>query len=282
MKATILLIIMILLSGAAYAAECIDPADGMTITQNTALCTRTYDLPSGIYIGADNIELDCEGAILRGNLRGETGININGRKNIIIRECNILTYKIGIYLKNTTHTTITKTSLLKNKIGLRLLDSYENNVTEVNDKSTDTPVSVINSKFNIFLIDNKNIYGGFCSSNVCNKLINMSFCHDNDFYCSESCNSENDRDCKGIRDPLAQQPEPAAEPQKQEEAKPSEPAQEAVQSTPAETNETPTAMAAQEITSDESKINTGLIIFYVITYLIAFFVLQFYTFAKKY
>ncbi len=282
MKAIIFVIITLLLSGIASAAQCTDPTDGMTITQDTSFCSRTYDLPSGIYIGADNIELDCEGAILRGNMRGETGININGRKNVSIRECNILTYKIGIYMKNTTKSTITKTSLLKNKMGMRLLDSYENNVTDVNDKSTDTPVSVVNSKFNIFLIENKNINGGFCSSNMCNKLINMSFCHDNDFYCSESCNSDNDKDCKGIRDPPVQQPEPAAEPMAQEQAKIPEPVQEEVPSVPADVNETPTALAVHEITSGDGQVNVGLIILYIIAYIIAFFVLQFYTFAKKY
>ncbi|MEM4263984.1 MAG: hypothetical protein QW666_03780, partial [Candidatus Woesearchaeota archaeon] len=270
-----------LLSGTA-AAQCVEPVDGMAIYQNTVFCARTFDLPNGISIGADNIELDCGGAILRGNMKGETGLRIDGRKNVRIKGCNILTYKIGIYIKNSTYTTITKTSLLKNKIGLRLLSSYENNITEINDKSTETPVSVISSKFNIFLFENKDIYGGFCSSNICNKLINMSFCDDNDFYCSESCNSDNDRDCKGIRDP----PKPKEKTEAQQETKQPEPAilpeTNKTNETPqANTNATPTGMAAEEIKEKSvGRISKDWLL-YLIVYVIAFFALLFYTYAQN-
>lgn len=268
MRLIIFLAMTILLSGFA-AAECTVPTSGMTITQNTVLCSKIFDLPGGIMIGADNIELDCDGAMLRGDMLGETGIIVDGRNHVTIKDCFITTYKIGVYIKNSTHITMTKTSLLKNRMGVRLYSSYENNITGIKDQSTETPLSVINSKFNIFLFDNKNIEESFCNKNICNNLINMSPCEDKDFYCSEKCTPANDSDCKGAQPEIKEaekQPEPAPQP-----------APEAT-NTSNETS-TPTAMAVQETPKAAGKNKLWLI--YIIAYIIAFFALQFYTYTQK-
>lgn len=268
MRLFIFLAITILLAGFA-AAECTVPTEGMTIIQNTVLCSKIFDLPSGIMIGADNIELDCDGGMLRGDMLGETGIIVDGRNHVTIKDCFITTYKIGVYIKNSTHITMTKTSLLKNRMGVRLYNSYENNITGIKDQSTETPLSVINSKFNIFLFDNKNIEENFCNKNMCNNLINMSPCEDNDFYCSEKCTPANDSDCKSA------QPE-IKEAEKQPEPTP-QPAQEAI-TTNNETS-TPTAMAVQETQQADGKSKLWLI--YIIAYIITFFALQFYAYTQK-
>ena len=58
-------IVILLLMPTLVFAKCIEPADGMFIKESTLFCSSTYDLPSGITIAADNIELDCGTAILR-------------------------------------------------------------------------------------------------------------------------------------------------------------------------------------------------------------------------
>ena len=268
MRLLIFLAMAILLSGFA-AAECTVPTEGMTITQNTVLCSKIFDLPGGIMIGADNIELDCDGGMLRGDMLGETGIIVDGRNHVAIKDCFITTYKIGVYIKNSTHVTMTKTSLLKNRMGIRLYSSYENNMTGIADQSTETPLSVINSKFNIFLFDNKNIDESFCNKNICNKLINMSPCEDKDFYCSEKCTSANDSDCKGAQPEIKEEKQPEPTPVLQ-------PAPEAINIS--NETSTPTAMAVQET---QNAAGNKLWIIYIIAYIIAFLALKFYTYTQK-
>lgn len=194
MKKEVIFVLLLLLPIAA--AECIEPTDGMTITQDTLLCSDTYDMPSGITIAANGVALDCGTGVLRGVVgESEIGIRAEGVDGITIKNCNILTFTQGIYLKNVTNAVIENNAILKNRIGIRMLDSYENNIRNNNDKSFQFAVSAINSKYNVVMLGNKEIERAFCEVNACNEFRDMNPCEAGDFYCSKKCTPQTDADC---------------------------------------------------------------------------------------
>lgn len=194
MKQTIWLIIGLILIGNAFACTEL-PGTGI-ITANTELCSDTFDAPEGIKIEADNIELNCGTAVIRGNYQEKTGITIANRKNVTITKCNILTYNVGVFISNSTNIHLYENALLKNDVGVRLYNSYENIIEKHNDKSLKKPISALTSKYNIVMLGNKNIDRDFCEVNACNKYKDMNPCEDSDFYCSERCTPETDSDCR--------------------------------------------------------------------------------------
>lgn len=193
MKYIIWLIIGIILIGNTLA--CVE-LPGPIITTNTELCSDTYDAQEGIRIEADNIKLDCGTAVIRGNYQERTGITLINRKNVTITKCNVLTYNVGVFISNSTNIYLYENALLKNDVGVRLYNSYENIIEKHNDKSLKKPISALTSKYNIVLLGNKNIDRDFCEVNACNTYKDMNPCEDNDFYCSERCTTETDSDCR--------------------------------------------------------------------------------------
>ena len=190
------LLIFTLFTFPAIGSDCIDlPATGI-ITEDTKLCSDTYDALPGIKIDADNILLDCGTAVLRGNYQEGTGITIENRRNVTITRCNIVTYNVGVFISNSSQIHLYDNALLKNDIGLRLYNAYENLIEKHNDKSLIKPVSALVSKYNTIMLGNKNIDKDFCEVNACNTDKDMNPCEDNDFYCSPRCNPETDSDCK--------------------------------------------------------------------------------------
>ncbi len=196
-------VIIALLLSAVAAAECIEPTDGMTINQSILFCSSTYDIPNGIAIAADNITVDCGTAVLRGTVdESEIGIRIENVDHVTLRNCNIVTFNQGLFLKNITNSLIEKNGFLKNRIGVRMLDSYENILRDNNDKSHQVAVSAINSKFNVVMLGNKDIERSFCEVNACNEYRDMNVCESGDFYCSRKCAPETDADCATAAAPL--------------------------------------------------------------------------------
>ncbi len=195
MKKEALLVIIVLFSTFA-AAECIEPTDGMIITKDVLFCSSTYDISNGISIGADNVVLDCGTAVLRGVVgESEIGIRAEDVTGITIKNCNVITFTQGLYLKNVTNSFVEDNAFLKNRIGIRLLDAYENTIRDNNDKSFQVAVSAINSKFNIVMLGNKEIERAFCEVNACNEFRDMNVCEAGDFYCSKKCSPQTDVDC---------------------------------------------------------------------------------------
>ena len=201
----------------AYA-DCVEPYDGMIITEDVEFCGKTYDIPNGIKIEADNILVNCKTSILRGNGEG-IGITLEGRSGVEIRECTVITHDIGIFLQDSIGNLIDDNGILKNRIGVRLLNSYENVIKRNNDKSFVRAVSSVNSKFNVYDYGNKNIDQDFCEDNICNEDIEISPCVDDDFYCSAKCDSSNDNDCKEAAKPKATTQQETVEEIKVEEKK---------------------------------------------------------------
>ncbi len=189
-------VIIALLLSVVAAAECIEPTDGMSITESTLFCSSTYDLLSGITIAVNDITVDCGTAVLRGIVgQSEFGVRIENVDNVTLKNCNILTFTQGLYLKNVTNSLIEKNGFLKNRIGVRMLDSFENILRDNNDKSHQVAVSAINSKFNVVMLGNKEIERSFCEVNACNEFRDMNVCESGDFYCSKKCTPETDSDC---------------------------------------------------------------------------------------
>lgn len=162
----IVIAIIILLCPAALA--CSTPTDGKTFTESQNFCNKNYYLPKGITIGADNITINCNNAVLQGSFK-ETGITAKDRKNIVLKNCHIANYNTGILLINTTGAKIHDNSLLRNMAGIRLEQSSQNYLYQNRDVSITQEIKSIFSTGNHVRYTNKNIKGEFCRHNSCNE-----------------------------------------------------------------------------------------------------------------
>lgn len=192
---TNLTFLIFLILATTVSADCLELFDGLEIKNNTLLCSKTYDLPNGILIKTSNLVLDCNTAIIRGFDGKGIGIKIEHADNVTIRNCHVLTFDIGFFLKNVTNSLIEQNGIFKNRIGIRMLDSFENIIRENNDKSHEFAVSSVGGKYNVVMHGNKNVERGFCEFNACNRLRDMNVCESGDFYCSKKCSPETDKDC---------------------------------------------------------------------------------------
>ncbi len=62
-------------------ADLVVPTNGMVITTDTTFAPGTYNLPSGVNIGADGITLDMNGAVLIGSGGTTYGVTSIGRSH---------------------------------------------------------------------------------------------------------------------------------------------------------------------------------------------------------
>jgi len=190
------LVLFILCATGVLAAACIEPIDSQTFSSDVVFCSSTFDVPSGLTITGRDFTVDCGTAVLRGNAgKSEIGLRVENADNVTIKNCNILTFDQGMYVKNVTSSLIVHNAFLKNRIGLRLLYSYENLIRDNSDKSNELAVSAIGSKYNIVMLENRNVERDFCEVNACNKFKDMNVCESGDFYCSKRCTPDLDADC---------------------------------------------------------------------------------------
>ena len=194
MKAALLVLLLVL--PAVQAAVCEEAYDQMRVTRDIVLCSKAYDVASGIKVITRGVTLDCNGAIIRGTgVQDGQGILIEKVDGVTVKNCNILNYHTGILLKEAHRNNIYHNAVLKSNIGIRLIQSFENRFEDNADKSLQKPVSAVASAFNTFWLTNKDIDQDFCAVNLCNKEGAMDPCVHDDFYCSPSCTYENDHDC---------------------------------------------------------------------------------------
>lgn len=85
--------------------------DGLRIENDTALEPKVYFLPEGIEINSDNVTLDGQGATLLGKDKTGKGIRANGRKNIRIKNLQILNYYHGISIRNSSEVEISNCTI---------------------------------------------------------------------------------------------------------------------------------------------------------------------------
>lgn len=194
MKAALLVLLLVL--PIAQAAACEEAYDQMRVARDIVLCSKAYDVASGIRVITNGVTLDCNGAIIRGTgVQDGQGILIEKVNGVTVKNCNILNYHTGILLKEAHRNDIYHNAILKSSIGVRLIQSFENRFEDNSDKSLQKPVSAIASAFNTFWLTNKDLDQDFCAVNLCNKDGPVDPCAHDDFYCSPSCTYENDHDC---------------------------------------------------------------------------------------
>jgi parallel beta-helix repeat protein len=264
----------------AVLAECEAAFDLMQITKDTYLCNKAFDVPSGITIKTDNVTLDCNGAIIRGTaMQDGQGIIIDGADGVTVKNCNILNYNVGIYVKEANRNTIVQNALLKNQIGVRMYQAFENRFESNADKSILKPVSALVSKFNTFQITNKELDKDFCDVNMCNEQGFINPCEDGDVYCSPSCNYETDNDCPQPEAPVVEEQKPVELLPEEKPAMPESPApvmlnlttQSAVQTTQMATGKFAISFMGQ--LSEKARFWTMAVLF-IISYLIGFICYQ--------
>jgi parallel beta-helix repeat protein len=84
---------------------------GPSICGNTIMSDTTLDRDQGpcagdgLYIGNDNIVLDCAGYSITGP-NSNSGISVNGYNNITIKNCNIKDFEKGFYLSTSSNNTV--------------------------------------------------------------------------------------------------------------------------------------------------------------------------------
>lgn len=147
---------------------CTVPENGMAITNDTRLCTGVYELPDGIHLAADNITLDCAGSVLKGDFKGR-GLWIEHLSGVSVKNCHILHFRIGIYVRNSTQIFLFDNHLVRNLEGLRLVD-VQNSTIWLTDVSLQTPINILASEQNFVAFANKRIPKEACGWNYCNIL----------------------------------------------------------------------------------------------------------------
>lgn len=93
---------------------------GCTITHNTVLENDITNCTKGLTIEADGATFDCNGHLLAG-----TGIGIFafGRDSIIIRNCNITGFRLGIILSRGSNSTLMGNTIDNNRTGIEIFGS---------------------------------------------------------------------------------------------------------------------------------------------------------------
>ncbi|GAF70477.1 unnamed protein product, partial [marine sediment metagenome] len=182
------------------------------ITTDTILTEDHLNIPyHGYVIQADDITLDCQGHTIQGTkTTGSYGIVIDNKDNVIIKNCNIQNFTIGIItsgsrnsiinnntIENNTYfgisltylmdykLTITNNTIRNNIYGINLgnirLSNIENNTIELNEKGIKT--CDLHTKTNT--IQNNTIqnneeegilsYYGYDNDIIHNKIINNNY-----------------------------------------------------------------------------------------------------------
>lgn len=83
------------------------PENGMLVRENTTLEPGVYMLPDGITVDADNITLDCNGAVLIGANREGRAVTCIGHSGVTIKNARIRDYYHGIYCKDGANLVVT-------------------------------------------------------------------------------------------------------------------------------------------------------------------------------
>jgi VWFA-related protein len=103
------------------SCDCLAPLPNLNVNTNTKFCEDSYTLADGVSIVSDNIQLDCNGAVLRGINKEDYGIYNSNYDNVVIKDCTIQDYNYGIYLSGTaTYNNITLNTLSGNNFGIYL------------------------------------------------------------------------------------------------------------------------------------------------------------------
>ncbi len=192
---------------------CVVPYNDMVINENTILCKGQYHLNDTGQLGTliinnNDITIDCDNASLIGNRKG-IGIYNDKYKNIKIINCNINSYSIGIYTKNTVNNNISDNFMTENKYGIlfeNVDNSHIHNCTVsychegiILDSSNDNRLISNNVCASIEIdIVVENSFDNYGEKNACN--ITSGWDDYNEVGCTYPCSFCSDYDKDGICD----------------------------------------------------------------------------------
>jgi len=110
----------------------IDPPDAPIITYDNVTYTLTDNITSsadGIVIERDNIVIDGAGYTLQGTGSG-TGIHLDGRSNVTIKNMTIKQFNHGLYLSYSSNSSVSHNNITENNYhGIYLYSSSNNSIT---------------------------------------------------------------------------------------------------------------------------------------------------------
>lgn len=120
----LLFLILILATGPLVTLTAANPTEPMIITSDTTL---SEDHAGSIIIASNDITLDCAGHTVSGSFP-DTGILVEGRTGITVRNCHVTGFAAGIRLRGAYQNTLTSNILERNTDGVDLFQSGENNL----------------------------------------------------------------------------------------------------------------------------------------------------------
>ncbi|MBI4147949.1 hypothetical protein HY490_01530 [Candidatus Woesearchaeota archaeon] len=163
---------VILLLAGAVSAQCEKAASGMAIDHSLKLCSQNYVFEEGLKVIADNVVVDCSGAVIQGMRKNGTfsgaGITVAGRTNVTLNKCHLVNWNQGINIADSVVVSVAKAHLIRNSMGIRLANSAGVRVQDSNDISIERTVRAVNSSGNWLQFENKKLVGEECLMNVCN------------------------------------------------------------------------------------------------------------------
>jgi len=109
----------------------ISPLGAPLSTVDNVTYTLSDDVGS-IFLERDNVVLDGVGHSVqgRGIGRGGTGVYLNGRSNVEIRNLKIEAFDVGLFLNGSCDVLVTKNLIVGNEYGIQLFCSSENMISE--------------------------------------------------------------------------------------------------------------------------------------------------------
>jgi parallel beta-helix repeat protein len=106
------------------STACINPEKTDSFTVSVVFCSGNYSI-SSLSAGASDITIDCNNSLLTcmpyNNLN--TGILIEEKQNVIIKNCRVTGCMNGIYITSSNGISFFDNSIIENKIGLAIEDS---------------------------------------------------------------------------------------------------------------------------------------------------------------
>lgn len=108
--------------------EILDKTGNLTITGNTEICSDVFQVDDDgdygvITIKRNGVTLDCNGAELKGDGRGY-GVYVYRARNVVIKNCKIRGYEVGIRLEDAANATLTGNRVCGNsRTDIELVDT---------------------------------------------------------------------------------------------------------------------------------------------------------------
>lgn len=170
MKRIFLVVVLFILLSFVVSAACTHPKYWPEINSSLRFCGSNFFLKEGLTVANDNLIIDCGSSVLQGFLfQKNVGIRIEDRNNITLINCRLVNYGTAILVKNSTNILLKEITLLRNMVGLHVIDSSNVSIVDSTDISLQRPVRFSNSSNVTFQYNNKNVKGDFCKSNNCGK-----------------------------------------------------------------------------------------------------------------